>query len=376
MPKSNYDYSPTEALSSLVLSRMPGLTQHQAIELIKYYGTAEAALSDSSPEVEQWGKLLSNKSGIAAARERAKSELDFCEQNGIRVIPFSSEDYPALLQADEVRDAPAALFFQGNGNLNCRHILSVVGTRHITDYGKQFCEGFFSELAVLLPDVLIVSGLAYGVDIHAHRAALANNLDTVAVLAHGLDRIYPQMHKSTAAEMVNHGGLLTEYFTGTVPDKGNFVRRNRIVAGMSYATLVVESASHGGALITATLAQGYGREVMAVPGRTTDLYSAGCNQFIRENRAALVTSAADMIKMLGWEAKKKKVRQPQLFPIFTPEQRSVFEALRNSDGLSADRLSLLTGMPVASLSDILFDLEEMNAVKRMAGNRFRIAGDF
>lgn len=366
-----------DALSSLTLSKVPGLTQPQAIALIKYYGTAEAALSDSSPAVEQWGRLLANKTGVAAARNRAQSELDFCERNGIRVIPYSSSEYPVLLQADEIRDAPVSLFYKGTGSLNRRHVISVVGTRHITEYGKQFCEGFFAEMATLLPDALIVSGLAYGVDIHAHRAALASNLDTIAVLAHGHDRIYPQIHKSTAAEMTRHGGLLSEYFTGTVPEKGNFVRRNRIVAGLSHATLVVESASHGGALITATLAQGYSREVMAVPGRVTDPYSAGCNLFIRENRAALVTSATDVVRMMGWESEpEKKGKQPQLFPDLSPGQERVLEALRKADDLSADRLSVLTGLPVAKLSDILFDLEDLQAVKRMAGNRFRIMGGF
>lgn len=364
-----------ETLSSLILSRVPGLTQAQAIALINYYDTAEAALADTSPASERWAELLRNKSALAAARERALRELDFCEQKGIRVIPYSSDDYPRLLKSEEVRDAPTALFYRGTGGLNRRHVLSVVGTRHITEYGKQFCESFFAELSSLLPDALIISGLAYGVDIHAHRAALVHKLDTIAVLAHGHDRIYPQLHRATAEEMTLHGGLLTEYFTGTVPDKGNFVRRNRIVAGMSLATLVVESAAHGGALITATLAQGYGREVFAVPGRVTDPYSAGCNQFIRDNRAALVTSAADLVKMLGWQSSEKAaMREPQLFPTFTDEQERVLNALRQADDVATDRLALLTHMPVAQLSDILFDLEDLHAVKRMPGNRYRIAG--
>lgn len=367
-----------DKLASLILSRIQGLTQPQAIALLKYYGTAENALSDKSPAVIQWGRLLANKSCIAEARERAKSEYDFCEQNGIRIIPYSSDEYPFLLKADEVRDAPICLFYKGTGSINRHHVLSVVGTRHITEYGKRFCENFFSELATLLPDTLIISGLAYGVDIHAHRAALANKLDTIAVLAHGHDRIYPQLHRATAEEMTLHGGLLTEYFTGTNPDKGNFVRRNRIVAGISPATLVVESASHGGALITATFAQSYGREVFAVPGRVTDMYSAGCNQFIRENRAALITSANDLINMLGWEKSKNKGKgvELQLFPSFTPEQEKILETLRKVDDLSADRLAALVEMPISHLSDILFDLEDLHAVKRMPGNRFRIAINF
>lgn len=364
-----------DTLSSLILSRVPGLTQAQAVALVRYYGTAQAALDDDAPPSERWRELKSNCAGLEAARDRALREMEYCQRHGVRIIPFSSTDYPSLLQAEEVSDAPLVLFYRGSGKLNRRHVLSVVGTRHVTEYGKQFCERFFAELSTLLPDVFIISGLAYGVDIQVHRAALANGLDTAAVLAHGHDRLYPALHKTTALEMTAHGGLLTEYFTGTVPDKGNFVRRNRIVAGMSAGTLVVESAGHGGALITATLAGGYGREVMAVPGRVTDSYSSGCNQFIRDNRAGLVTSAADVLHMLGWEARAASSPvEMRLFPDFTPEQERVVEALRTADDLSADRLSVLTGIPVARLSDLLYDLEEMQVIKRMPGNRCRLTG--
>lgn len=364
-----------EVLSSLILSRLRGLTLSQAQALLRYYGTAEAALSDDAPESERWAQLLKDRPGLNAARDRALREIEFCEKNQVRVIPFSSDGYPRLLKADEVADAPINLFYSGTADLNRRHVLSVVGTRHITEYGKQVCESLFADLGRLLPDVLVVSGLAYGVDIHAHRGALANGLETVAVLAHGLDRIYPRLHQDTAKEMVLQGGLLTEYFSGTVPDKGNFVRRNRIVAGISSGTLVVESADRGGALITATLASGYNREVMAVPGRITDSCSAGCNRFIRENRAALVTSAEDVLKMLCWDAAaRKKPAEPQLFPTYTPEQEKILEALDGADDLSLDQLGRHTGLSVARLSDLLFDLEDCQAVKRMPGNRFRLHG--
>lgn len=364
-----------EILSSLILSRLRGLSQAQALSLLRYYGTAEAALSDEAPECERWGELLRDKPGLKQAREQALREREFCEEHRVQIIPFSSDAYPMLLKADEIPDAPINLFYKGTGRLGRRHVLSVVGTRHITDYGKQLCESLFADLGRLLPDLLIVSGLAYGVDIHAHRASLANGLDTVAVLAHGHDRIYPRMHQATADEMTCHGGLLTEYFTGTVPDKGNFVRRNRIVAGISSGTLVIESAGKGGALITATIAGSYNREVMAVPGRLTDAYSEGCNRLIRDNRASLVLSAEDVLRTLGWEAAPARAaKEPTLFPMFTPEQERVIDALEKVDNLSIDQLSLQTGISVSALTELLFDLEDSDIIVRMPGNRVRMHG--
>lgn len=343
--------------------------------LVDYYGTAEAALSDSCSPEPRWAALLRDKSALRQAREVALREVDFCHTHDIRILPVTSKDYPFLLQASEVADRPLQLFYKGNAPLNRKHILSVVGTRRITEYGKVVISQILEDLGRLLPDVLVVSGLAYGVDIHAHKAALSSGLDTVAVLAHGHDRIYPALHKPVAAEMEQQGGLLTEYFTGTNPDKGNFVRRNRIVAGMSMATLVVESAQQGGSLITATLASSYGREVMAVPGRVTDPCSAGCNQLIRQNKATLVTSAQDLLDTLGWQSVgQAEPAIPQLFPVFTVEQEAVLNAFEGIDPMPLDALSRKTGMSVVKLSDLLFDLEDMQAVKRLPGNRFRLEG--
>lgn len=366
--------SDSEIFSSLILSRLPGLTQAQALSLLRYYGTAEAAFADTSPASALWARVKTLSS--AAVRDRVQAEIDFCRTRGVRIIPFSSDEYPRLLKGEEVTDAPLNLFYRGSGTLDRRHILSIVGTRHITEYGKDFIESFIAELARLVPDVLIVSGLAYGVDIHAHRAALAGRLDTVAVLAHGHDRIYPGLHRRTAEEMTLHGGLLTEYFSGTVPDKGNFVRRNRIVAGVAQATLVVESAEKGGALITANLAAGYGREVMALPGRVGDLYSVGCNRLIRDNKAVLVTSAADVVKVLNWQcaAPPSQPRQLSLFPVLTPEQQAVVDALAGDEGLTVDQLAVRTRLSVPQLNDMLFDLEDMDVVKRLPGNRYRSKG--
>lgn len=363
-----------EIIATLTLSRLRGLSQAQALAVVKYYGSATAALADDAPEEEHWRTLRDDKAALQTARDVALREIEFCENRQTSIIPYTSKDYPRLLRADEVADAPLQLFYCGTGSLNRRHIISVVGTRRITEYGKEMCEILCRELAEKLPDVLIVSGLAYGVDIHAHRAALVNNLDTIAVLAHGVDRIYPAHHRDTAIEMTRHGGLLTEYFTHTVPDKGNFVRRNRIVAGLSRATLVVESANKGGSLITANIAHSYSRDVLAVPGRATDAYSEGCNRLIREQRAVLVTSAADILDALCWESKEKTAapKEPQLFPTFTPEQEQVLAVLRQADSLSLDQMAARAYMRIAQLTDILFDLEEADAVKRLPGNRYRV----
>lgn len=363
-----------EAEAVLTLALLPGLKLAQARSLLQYYGSGVAALADPHPPIPLWKELLAQQNKLCEARDRARRECDFCEEHQIRMIPFTSPDYPRLLKEDEVNDPPLQLFYCGTGSLDRPHVLSVVGTRRITEYGKGLCERLIADLSALVPDLFVVSGLAYGVDIHAHRAALAAGVDTVAVLAHGLDRIYPSLHRRTALEMVRHGGLLTEYISGTVPDKGNFVRRNRIVAGIAPATLVVESAEKGGALITAGIASSYGREVMAVPGRTTDVYSAGCNRLIIENKASLVTSAEDIANLLNWKTDKKAAAapQPSLFPSYTPVQERILDALSQSDECSLDRLALLTQIPLAELTDHLFDLEDLRAVKQLPGNRYRL----
>lgn len=364
-----------EIIATLTLNRLQGLSQSQALALIDRYGSARAALADDAPTDPHWATLQHDTSGQRMARERALQEFDFCQEHNIRVIPTTADDYPRRLLISKTDDRPLQLFYKGSGNLDRRHIISIVGTRHITEYGKIMCEKLLKELAELIPDVLIISGLAYGVDIHAHRAALVNNLDTMAVLAHGLDRIYPRLHQETAQQMTLHGGLITEYFTKSVPDKGHFIRRNRIVAGISSATIVIESASHGGSLVTARLAHEYGRRVLAVPGRSTDVYSEGCNNFIRDGRATLITSGADIVRLLGWErvaVKPGEVQQPTLFYNLSEVEQQVVDVLQQAEEFTLDRLSEQTKMSISELSDILFDLEDAQVVKRMPGNRYRM----
>lgn len=309
--------------------------------------------------------------------KRAEEELLFMQKGGVRALGRLDAEYPSRLR--ECSDAPLILYYCGRGELNVQHVVSIVGTRKITPYGKDLCATFAKDLTRLCPGTLVVSGLAYGVDIHSHRAALENGLPTVGVLAHGLEQIYPTMHRDTARQMVATGGLLTEYISRTPIDKRNFVQRNRIVAGMADATIVVESAAKGGSLITAEMASDYGREVMAFPGRTTDPYSAGCNMLIRTQRAALIEDAEQFVTLMGWEHEGQRQQmltegvQQELFPSLSPEETTVLNALRPTDGTPVNALAIQTGLAISTLSSLLFSLEMKGLVKRAGGNNYRRA---
>lgn len=359
-----------ETLCTIALGRLRGVGLRTALDCYRHYGTASAVF-------EHRKDLRHRLPAIAAdwseALRSAEAELEFCNRHGIRVLCLSDDAYPMRLR--DCADAPTALYYRGAADLNVRRVVAVVGTRHITDYGKDVCARFVADLRAMFPDCLVVSGLAYGVDIHAHRAALDGGLSTVAVLAHGLDTIYPASHRRTAEAMLRQGGLLTEYASQTRPDKGNFVRRNRIVAGMADATVVVESAEKGGALITARLAQDYNRDVFAFPGRVGDACSAGCNALIRQNVAALVTSAADVADALGWKpAGTTAAVQREIFPELSPDEAGLCELLRGSDGVAVSRLAVRTGLPVQRISALLFELELKGVVRPLAGGRFRLIG--
>ena len=364
-----------EKLYTLALSRLRGISQAMAMQLYQQVGNAgdiflhHKELENLSDEGRR--RLNEAMSSAPEVLKRAENELEFAERNNISTFCFNDTDYPTRLR--ECDDAPLVLFYRGSVSLNAARILSVVGTRRITEQGKDLCRNLCRELQEAHPDLLIVSGLAYGVDIHAHRGALEFGLPTVGVLAHGLDRIYPAGHRTEAVRMVKQGGLLTEYMSGTNPDKGCFVRRNRIVAGMADATIVVESAAKGGALITATLAGDYNRTVLAFPGRPTDRYSEGCNALIRDNKAALITSAADVLSLMGWTPtrKKKKPVEQDFFLTLSEEEQRIRSALINTDGLQINRLAVLTGISVGKLSALLFELELKGKVKPMSGGNFR-----
>lgn len=366
-----------EQIYTLALTRIPGLGLMGAYNLVRTLGSASAIfqhrkeLKELLPEVSD--KLI-KALDCPEAFHRAEEELKYAEKNQIQCITLNDAAYPSRLK--ECEDAPLALFYRGNAPLNALKVISMVGTRHATAYGEDLCQSFIRELKELRPDVLIVSGLAYGIDICAHRAALQHGFATIGVLAHGLDRIYPTAHRKTAIDMMNHGGLLTEFMSGTNPDRQNFVKRNRIVAGMSDATIVVESAIKGGALITAELAESYHRDCFAFPGRTTDIYSAGCNEIIRNNRASLLSSAEDFVNAMGWNLtnnKTKDVIQRELFPELSEEEKKIVQVLhRNPDGIQINTLVVETNIPINRISAILFELEMKGVVRALAGGVYRL----
>ncbi|MBR4967469.1 MAG: DNA-processing protein DprA [Bacteroidaceae bacterium] len=346
-------------------------------ELIDSVGSAKELLENATnigdivpgatPRLRQ---LLCDRSLV----ELAEKEMEFIASKGIKLVCFGDEAYPCRLA--ECADAPLVLHSLGNADLNARHIVSIVGTRHATEYGKALCENFVADLARFAPGTLIVSGLAYGIDVCAHRAALKAGLPTIGVLAHGLDRIYPGAHRATAKQMLENGGLLTEFMSGTNSFPSNFVQRNRIVAGMADATVVVESASKGGSLITASLALGYDRDCFAFPGRVNDQYSQGCNELVSRNRAALITSAYDFVEAMNWDVatakKSPEERQIELFPDLSPDESAVMTALRDSsDGLQVNQMVVQLNIPINRLLPLLFEMEMKGLVKAVAGGCYR-----
>lgn len=369
-------------LHHIALSLLRGLTQPQCVDLLRNIDHPRALFEDTAVALGTLDQLVpATRTQLLhlfaergeEALSRAADELEFCRRHNIRPLALGTDDYPRRLA--ECPDAPAVVYYRGTADLDARHIVAVVGTRRITPYGKAHCERCCAELAEALPDALIVSGLAYGVDIHAHRAALDNRLDTVGVLAHGLDTLYPSSHRDTARDMLLHGGLLTEYVAGVRPFAGNFVRRNRIVAGLADVTLVVESAEKGGALITAHLAADYNRTVCALPGRTDDEYSRGCLHLVRDHRAELVTGADDLMRLMNWETKHNaQPVQLELFDGETPEQAALIKALRTagSEGETAERLCIITNLPLSQVNATLFDLQMAAAVTLLAGGRYRL----
>ncbi len=369
-----------ETINTMALARINFFGLAGLLQLYRQLGSATAivehrthiheVLPDASPRLQE--ALLT----LDAPLEKARAEYEYNMEHGIQMLCLDDDAYPQRLR--DCDDAPLVLYYKGTADLNQRRIINIVGTRKSTLYGEDFIRRFTADLKRLCPKVLVVSGLAYGVDIIAHREALANGYETVGVLAHGLDTLYPSSHRQDANRMVLQGGLLTEHMTHTTPDKINFVRRNRIVAGMSDCCILVESAAKGGGLITANISQGYGRDVFAVPGRTTDPYSAGCNNLIRSNGAALITSAEDLVKAMGWEedatlqqAQRRGIER-QLFPTLTADEQKIADTLEKNNDLQINILSVKTGMDVGKLTAVLFEMEMKGVVKAMAGGTYHL----
>jgi DNA processing protein len=369
-----------ELFYTMALTRLTNFNYQQALELYRMVGSAQLLyehrneigdiIHDASPH------LMTALQDWDDAMKRADFEQKYMYEHGIRGLVLSDEDYPQRLL--ECPDAPLVLYYKGNADLNQAKIISIVGTRRITTYGQDLVRRFVSHLKRYCPQLLIVSGLAYGVDINAHREALANGYPTVGVLAHGLDTIYPYRHRDTAAEMLNRGGLLTEFMTQTNADKPNFVRRNRIVAGMADAVILVESAVKGGGLITCEIAQSYNRAVFAFPGSVNAEFSKGCNNLIRDNGAGLISDADDFIKAMGWQDEAQRQRaladgiERSLFPDLSAQEQQIVSLLQETNDLQLNILSVKSAIPIGQLTALLFQLEMKGVLKPLAGGMYHL----
>ncbi len=369
-----------ERLNTAILTRLSYFNLNMMVDLYREMGSATAIIEHRKdlrqivPEIS--GKVMEALGDVETVRPRAEEELAYDESHGIRAICLNDDDYPARLK--ECPDAPLMLFYKGTADLNARRIINIVGTRHATPYGEDLIRRFVADLGMLCPGIVVVSGLAYGIDICAHRHALRNGVETIGVLAHGLDDLYPPHHRDVANEMVKQGGLLTEFMTRTNADKLNFVRRNRIIAGISDACVLVESAAKGGGLITTRISKDYYRDVFAFPGPVGAVYSEGCNRLIRDNGAALITSADDFVKAMRWDDDAKVVAARQagiartLFPELTDDERKIVDVLRQTNDLQLNIISVKTALPMGTLASLLFGLEMKGVVKPYAGGTYHL----
>ena len=367
-----------EIFYTIALTRMTGFNTQMAQQLYRELGCAEAVyghradIADVIPDCSP--RLAEALKNWDDALKRAAAEMEFITKHGIEALVMNDDNYPARLR--ECPDAPIIIYYKGNADLNQRRVINMVGTRRCTAYGQDLTRRFISQLKELCPQVLIVSGLAYGIDICTHRQALAVGYETAGVLAHGLDTIYPSSHRQTAAEMVSHGGLLTEYTSLTDPLPNNFRQRNRIIAGMSDATIVIESAYKGGALITARIAQDYGRDVLAFPGAVGAPQSEGCNLLIRDNKAGLITSADDFVSVMGWQIDTERTKpiavERQIFPDLEPEEQLIVNLLQQTNDLQLNILAVKANLPIGQLNALLFQLEMKGVVKPLAGGIYHL----
>jgi DNA processing protein len=356
----------------IALTLIPGTGDVQGKKLVAYCGGAEAVFREKKKnllKIPGVGQYIANAVHKRDIFSRAEKEALFVRQYQITPLFYLDPAYPDRLKHCE--DGPMMLYFKGKANLCQKRILSVVGTRLPTDYGKAMCEQIIQALSE--QGVLILSGLAYGVDTAAHRTALAAGLPTVGVLAHGLDQIYPYANRTLAEKMIEKGGLLTEFQSFTKLNRDYFPRRNRIIAGMADATLVIESAQKGGALITADIANSYSRDVFALPGRATDPKSSGCNQLIKSNKAALIHSAADICFMMSWDQSPQLVNiQQKMFTELNDQEKKIFEILEAANEAGIDEIYLNSGMTTSKVAAILLKLEFDGLIRVLPGKRYKI----
>lgn len=362
-----------DLLHRIALKKLEGIGPARAKKLVSYCGGVQEIFEASKK------KLLAIPGihhGIVAALnfdealKAAEAEVRFLEKEGIRPVFYLDKDYPKRLKHCD--DGPLMLYTRGEMRLNVPKTVSIVGTRNASDYGRRVTERLVDHLKP--HDCLVVSGLALGIDVIAHRAAVQSGLQTVAVLGHSLDRLYPHQNKKIAEKMLDNGGLITEFESGTKPDRENFPQRNRIVAGMSDVTIVVETAVKGGSMITARLASGYNRDVMAFPGPVDAIYSSGCNHLIKSNQAHLIEDIQDLEYLMGWERNdgKESTPQKQLFVDLNEEEQKMYDLLKGLPKESLDNLSLNSGFPVSKTSTLLLELEFKGVVKALPGKVYSL----
>jgi DNA processing protein len=358
----------------IALSLIPRIGDINARRLVSYFGCVEAIFHEPYRNLI---KIPGIGSGIAAYISEksylkiAEKEAEYVIKHNIKTFFYLDNDYPFRLR--QCDDSPVVFYFKGNCDLNPNKILSIVGTRNATAHGKEQCEKIITDLAISHPDLIIISGLAYGIDITAHRAALSNGLQTIGVLGHGFKTIYPSIHRPVAKSILSNGGLLTDFMSDTLPERNNFLKRNRIIAGLSDATIVVESGIKGGALITADMAGSYNRDVFAFPGRPDDQWSAGCNSLIKSNKAALIESASDIEYFLNWEPEKSKPPvQKTLFSDLSEPEQKIYEHIMKEGELTIDHICRTLDIPVNKLSAQLLQMEFKGLIKCYPGNVYRI----
>jgi DNA processing protein len=360
----------TELSHQIALTLLKGIGPIKARHLISKLGSIDSLFTESISSISKRTKIkieILQKMDRNNAMELAKKHLDFIEKQKIKTLFYQEKEYPDRL--GQCSDSPVLLYQLGTTCLNHRRVVSIVGTRHATDYGRAICEelikGFVNK------EVMVVSGLAYGIDVYVHQLCVKYGVSTVGVLGHGLDRIYPAAHTSIAKKMIQNGGIVTEYLPGTKPDRENFPMRNRIVAGLSDATIVIESKRSGGSLITADLANDYARDVFAYPGNVGQTYSEGCNQLISQQKAHLITSSSDFMKWMQWEkpAPKKPV-QRSLFIEFSESEQKIISLLQTEGKQRADYMALKIQQPVSRTHTHLLNLEIAGMIRNAPGNRY------
>jgi DNA processing protein len=358
----------------IALSLIPKVGPILARSLVAYTGSVEAVFKEKKShllKVPGIGDGIVSQIDFKSILAAAETELKLIEKEKTNWLFYLDKEYPNRLK--ECDDSPIVIFYKGDNWFNAEKLVSIVGTRRSTVYGDMLCKKLVSELAEMFPELVIVSGFAYGIDIASHKAAFKSNLATIAVFGHGLDMVYPSLHRKYVSPVLDHGAIVSEFTSQKKLDPGNFVSRNRIIAGLADATVVVESGEKGGALITADMANSYNRDVFAFPGKVGDAVSKGCNNLIKQNKAILIESATDLVTALRWDVRKQVAVQKELFCELSVAEEKMLSIIRNIQPITLDQIAREAGLPVSNVSASLLEMEFKGLVKALPGKAFKLA---